>query len=435
VSSKHCLFPQNQRNGTKKGFDCLNFETIAMKKSLYTLFIGITLTVSTQAQIKLIGVTYNTGTESVDLVQWAVFDSTSVTTTPTALDAYLFASSSFDSFISNYYISGVTGEDTGLYSYNTDTGESDLNTGLSFSNIAEFDMSNSKMYNLIMETEEYISVYEYDIASNQDSLIGTIYEPGVNGIVVDAIGFDSNNGIIYYVGFTNDPGLALYAIPVREETFSFTKTILNTPNVNGNITGLHFDNVNEKLFAMNDVYDENFYFTGRDIVEIDITTGDVTTLTELSEFLYFLGGSSLFDQNSGTFLLVGITNTNMVEMIAFDTYTNTYVTGFVPDNVSEIVCDNTLFARTRYLVAGTEQQQTLSFNLYPNPVSDMLNLEFAANGPVQVQIFTSTGELVYEKNGSLISRMNLDMSTFAPGLYSVNVIGPQEAVTKKVLVN
>jgi hypothetical protein len=54
-----------------------------------------------------------------------------------------------------------------------------------------------------------------------------------------------------------------------------------------------------------------------------------------------VGGSSQFDQNSGTFLLVGITESNSLEMIAFDTYTNTYVTGFVPDNVSEIACDNT----------------------------------------------------------------------------------------------
>ncbi|MBK7443228.1 MAG: hypothetical protein IPI65_17475 [Bacteroidetes bacterium] len=43
------------------------------------------------------------------------------------------------------------------------------------------------------------------------------------GIISDAIGFDSNNGIIYYAGFTADPALCLYAIPVRDTVFSFYK--------------------------------------------------------------------------------------------------------------------------------------------------------------------------------------------------------------------
>jgi hypothetical protein len=405
-----------------------------MKKLFYTLFFGLTLNAGIHAQINLIGASYNSNAGNIELVQWEAFDSSTVTTTPTTLEAYLFASSAFDPFNSSYYIAGVSGENTGLYSYNLENSESNLNTGSLYTNIAEFDMSTGKMYNFRMETEEYISIYEYDIELNQDSLIGTIYEPGVMGIVVDAIGFDSNNGILYYVGYTNDPALVLYAIPVRDGSFSFTRTILNTPEPNSSITSLNFDNVNEKLFAANDTYDQNANYTGRNIVEIDLTTGDVNTLGELNEFAYFLGGSSLFDQNSGTFLLVGITNSNLLEMIAFDTYTNTYVTGFVPDNVSEIACDNSLFATARYTVAGIEPQAALNFKLYPNPVSDVLNLECTFKGPVQVQIFTSMGELVYEKNNTSVNRMNVDMSTLSPGLYTVNLTGAKQSLSKKILV-
>ena len=35
-------------------------------------------------------------------------------------------------------------------------------------------------------------------------------------------------------------------------------------------------------------------------------------------------------------------------MIVFNTYTNTYETGFVPGSVSEIVCDNYAFAQSAY---------------------------------------------------------------------------------------
>jgi hypothetical protein len=171
------------------------------------------------------------------------------------------------------------------------------------------------------------------------------------------------------------------------------------------------------------------------IVEIDISTGDVITRGQLSEFAYFVGGSSQFDQNSGTFLLVGITDSFMLEMIAFDTYTNTYVTGFVPDNVSEIACDNTIFARNRYGVVGMEQQSALNFKVYPNPVSDVLNIETSSNGPVQVQIFNAMGELVYAKNSTSLSRMNVDMSALSPGLYMVNLTEGKQTVSEKILVH
>ena len=403
-----------------------------MRKLLYALTLALTLTATAQAQIKLIGVSYNNTTSAIDLVRWNAFDPLSVTTTPTTLDAYLYASSGFDPFNSSYYIAGVSGQSTGLYSYDTDTEESNLNTGSLYTNIAEFDMSNSKMYNLIMETEEYISIYEYDIVSNEDILIGTIYEPGVIGLIADAIGFDSNNGIIYYVGYTIDSELALYAIPVREESFSFTKTILNTPNAINGITSLNFDNVNEKLFATNDTYDEIGLFTGKTIVEIDVNSGDVNTLVELTDFPYFVGGSSQFDQNTGTFLLVGINTVGEIEMIAFNTYTNTYVSGYVP-GVSEIVCDNTLFARSTYAVAGIENELSFNFNIYPNPFSDVLNIEYTSKGPVQVQIFSSVGELVYD-NQITSGRVNLDLSSLSSGLYTINLIGDNQSASRTIVV-
>jgi hypothetical protein len=405
-----------------------------MRKLLYVIFIGLTAVASSQAQIKLIGAAGNAGTSQIDILQWLAFDSSTVTATPTILDAYLFASSAFDPFNGNYYIAGVSGQTTGLFSFNSESGESNLLTGSINTNVAEFDMSSSKMYNLIMETEGYISIYEYDFESNNDSLIGTIYEEGVIGIVADAIGFDSNNGVLYYAGYTSDSELALYSVPVRADFFSFTRTIINPPAINSNITSLNFDNVNEKLFATSDSYDQNTGTNARSIVEIDINTGDVISLGELSEFDYFVGGSSLFDQNSGTFMLVGITESNELEMIAFDTYTNTYVTGFVPGNVSEIVCDNTLFARNRYAAAAIEPQAAWNFRMYPNPVSDVLYVECSSKGADQVQIFNAMGELVHEKSNTSFNRMNVDMSNLSPGFYTVNLTVAKQTVSKKILV-
>ena len=135
-------------------------------------------------------------------------------------------------------------------------------------------------------------------------------------------------------------------------------------------------------------------------------------------------------------MLVGITTAGMLEMITFDTYTNTYTTGFVPDNVSEIACDNTSFARNRYAaVLGVEQQPTVTFNVYPNPASDVLILECTTGEPVQVQIFSSMGEMVYEKQNTSVNTLSADISNLSSGLYMVNITGAQETATKTIIVN
>lgn len=406
-----------------------------MKKAFLSCVLVTTLHIGVFAQINLIGASTNSSTGSINLIQWQALDSLTVNVIPTMLDGYYFATSAFDALNSTYYITGIADGSSGLYSYNSVTGMENLAGGSLYTNVSEFDMSNGKMYNLLMETEEYISIYEYNISANQDSLIGIIYEPGANGIVSDAIGFDSNNGILYYVGFTNDPALCLYAVPVRDSLFSFTKTILNSTAPYNNITSVHFDNVNEIIYALSDTYDSLFNFTGRNIVEIDKTTGDIINRGELIGFPYYVGGSSSFDQNTGTFLLVAMNTGNMLRMIAFNTYSNTYVAGFVPDLVSEIVCDNSIFAKSTYLTTGIKQEPVLNFKMYPNPVSEILSIESKNPGPVSVQIFSSLGKQVFSQDFSTAGKIDLDLESLSPGLYLVNLITREQTATDKILVH
>jgi len=404
-----------------------------IKTIFYTAFI-LFLSIGSKAQINLVGVGNNPETGKIEIFKWQALDPESLTVYPTILDGYYFATSSFDSYNSNYYITGISGDSAGLYSYNTITNLENLVGGSLYTNISEFDMSTGKMYNLKMETEEYISIYEFDINTNQDSLIGVIYEPGANGLVADAIGFDANNGILYYVGFTNDPALCLYAVPVREDQFSFTKTILNPTSAAYNIiTSVNFDNVNEILYARNATYDSTFSYTGSSVIEINKATGDIVTRGELVEFPYFVGGSSSFDQNTGTFLLVGIDTSNVAKMIAFNTYDNTYVSGFVPDNVSEIVCDNTNFALTNYITTRVKAEQEFNFSLYPNPVSERLTIDHPSSGEVTVQLISTQGKIVLERDFAT-NKIELNLASLAPGVYLVNLTSEGKTVSEKIMV-
>jgi hypothetical protein len=303
---------------------------------------------SGQAQINLVGAGINTGTGNIDILKWQAFDSASVTPYPTMFVGYYMASSLFDAYNSNYYLTGVTPDSSALLTFNTIANNASLHPFSSYSNISEIDMSTGKIYTLRSDSIGYISVNEYNINTGTDSLLGVISEPGLYGIVIDAIGFDSNHGIIYYVGFDGSSTYCLFSIPVRNPVFSWAKKTLLTTAAGNNFSSVNYDNGHNILYALNAEFDSANNYTGNKVVEIDYVTGDVVPRGLLAGFPAFVMGSSSFDQNSGSFLLVGF-DTNFVErMIIFNTNTNTYETGFVPGNVSEIVCDNYAFAQSAY---------------------------------------------------------------------------------------
>ena len=405
-----------------------------MKKLILSLAAVFVLNAAVNAQITLIGASVNDSTAKIDVVQWEAFDSLSVTVTPSLLDGYYFSSSAFDAYNANYYLTGISGDSSGLYSFNSGTAEENLVDGSAYSNISEFDMSTGKMYNLIMETDENISIYEFNVNTNEDSLIGIINEPGVIGIVTDAIGFDSNNGIIYYVGYTNDPAIGLYAISVRDSVFSYTRTILNTTAPINNIFGVNYDNENDKLFALNDTYDTLFNFSGRYVIEINTVTGDIINRVDLAEFPYYVGGSSCFDQNTSTYLIAAIDTSNLLKMVAINTLTDTYVSGFIPSLVSEIVCDNSQFAKNKYSSTSINQELASSLNVYPNPVTSVLRIEYTSSSPVLVQVSDSHGKQLITRNYNSTNKIDLNLESFAPGLYIVTLISGEQTVSQKIMV-
>ncbi len=408
-----------------------------MKKSILSLSVIILLFHGVQAQINLIGSSASQNPDVISIVKWQALDSASLTSYPTVLEAYLFGSSVFDSWNGNYYLTGISADTSGLLSFNSGTDTYTISGYSSFSNITEIDMSTGKIYNLTSDSIGYFSVNEYDIRTGTDSLLGVIFEPGIIGIVADATGFDSNNGILYYVGYDNSPNYCLYAISVRSNDFTFTKTTLTTVAPGNNFTGLNYDNINNTLYALNARFDSTWNYAGSYVVEIDKIAGDVITRGSLAEFPYFVGGSSSFDQNSGSLLLVGIDSSFAAKMIVFDTYTNSYQTGYVPGNVSEIVCDNSSFARSTYTTTSVRDIETTSLKLYPNPAGKTITLSDinTSAGEARVSIFSLNGQLVYEENVYVSSSVILDVSSLKSGTYLLKMVSNDRVETRKLIVN
>jgi hypothetical protein len=405
-----------------------------MRTHIIAVCIFLFSILSGQAQINLVGASLNTSAGSIDILKWQALDSASVTTYPTILQGYLFNSSVFDAYNSNYYLQGITATSSGLLSFNTVTNEATLSPYSTFSNITEIDMSTGKIYTLTSDSIGFISVNEFDINTGTDSLLGVISEPGIQGIITDATGFDSNNGILYYIGYDASPSNCLYGIPVRNPVFSWSKTTLQTTAPGNNFSSVNYDNVNNIIYACNAEYDSAYNYVGNKVVEINKTTGEVITRGVLAGFPWFVGGSSSFDQFSGSFMLVGIDTNNVQSMIVFDTYNNTYQTGFVPGSVSEIVCDNYVFAQNAYGTTSIDEKAKADVTLFPNPATSKFTLKVNSSADKStLKIYNVNGRELLSRE---IQNPETEISTeFLPkGVYIVTIQNHKSKQTKKLVI-
>lgn len=407
-----------------------------MKKKKCLISLLMLLAFGTQAQIHLVGVRGNQSTDYMDIVKWQALDPASVTAYPSLLHAYYMASSVFDAYNSKYYITGIGASASGLLEFNTVTNEQSLLNYSSFSNTSEIDMSTGKIYSLSIDQPGYIKVNEYDINTGTDTLIGEVYDPGITGIAMDAIGFDSNNGIIYYVGDDGQSILSLFGIQVRNPVFTFTKTALTTPSVGTNMMSINYDNANNTIYALNFESNSSGSSTGTYVVEINKTTGEVINRGQLQGFQGFLVGSSSFDQNSGSFLLVGYNGNPDVQMIVFDTYNNTYQTGFMPDNVSEIVCDNYDFAKNTYVTTSVDEPVDAAITLSPNPANSKITIKTsnAILGQMKASIFDINGKMKWKDTFQAGNNTSVDISNLLPGVYMLKTESANRVENHKFVV-
>jgi hypothetical protein len=408
-----------------------------MKPILLFVLALFLLTLPGKSQISLIGAIPSQNFDGVEIATWDVMDSSSVITYPTDLVGYYMASSVFDAYHGNYYITGITEDNSGgLLSFNTKTLEQDFSGYTNFSNITEIDMATGKIYSLSADSMEYFSVNEYDIETGLDSLLGVVYEPGTNGIVVDAIAFNSNDGILYYIGYDNVPNTILYSIPVRNEVFSYSETVIIPNDPINSYFSLNYDNLNDKLFALNMAFDSTGNFSGTSLVEINTLTGEVIPRSPLSEFYGFVAGSSAFDQNTGSYLVSAIDTNNIQKMIVFDTYTNTYVNGFSPPGVSEIVCDNTVFATETYITTAIKERQTNPISFYPNPADTKLTVTIDRGSvkDLKLGIYDITGKQVIQQSFRNVNQVTLDVSSLIPGMYILKSETEEGSKTSKLVI-
>jgi hypothetical protein len=409
-----------------------------MKKSLLFACFVLLLMQSLSAQIQLLGAANGYRPGKIEILEWQIFDSATVQVFPTDLDAYLVATSGYDAYNGKYYLSGISdiNSETGLLEFDANNNTQSFKPGTLVSNISEFDMATGTMYKLTMDAQKNINVYATSLSTNQDSVIGSIQEPDAVGLVLDAITFDANAGIIYYVGMNTDNTMSLYKFSVRNPPFLVSKIQLTTSYYISTITAVNYDNVRDRLFARIANFDSTNKYLGTDIIEIEKNSGFIFLKVSLNKYPYFLASSSSYDQLSGTYVLVGLDSLGKKEMIAVNTNTDTYISGYVPNSVSEIICNNTTFANSKYgAPTGISKLKQDEFKIYPNPVTDRLYIDTKTNEAFEVEVYSVSGEKILSKKIEVGESRELDLRGNSKGIYLIQISSKEKMSTKKISLN
>jgi hypothetical protein len=119
-----------------------------MKKEILILAASVLFAITSKAQINLIGARANQSTGFVNIIKWQALVPGSVTAYPSTLNAYIYGSSLFDAYNSNYYLSGFSATGYGLLAYNSATNTQSMASYNAFTSVSEIDMSTGKIYNL-----------------------------------------------------------------------------------------------------------------------------------------------------------------------------------------------------------------------------------------------------------------------------------------------
>jgi len=84
-----------------------------------------------------------------------------------------------------------------------------------------------------------------------------------------------------------------------------------------------------------------------------------------------------------------------------------------------------------------EKSNKKTINLYPNPCSNLLNLEInKCNENVRICIFDIYGKLVMTDYYSIINNLiRIDVRNLSGGLYCISVSTPSENIVKNFIIN
>ena len=152
-----------------------------------------------------------------------------------------------------------------------------------------------------------------------------------------------------------------------------------------------------------------------------------------------VGDTIIWTWGSGTHNLRATSGTELFDSGYFTGAGNTFTHTFNQAGSTDYVCDphagNMNGTVTVTSTAGISENNLLSFEMYPNPVSDLLNIQLpSGTEKAEVSVFDYTGRLVSSKTISS-NDTAIDVQKISKGIYMIRVatntkIGVQRFIKK-----
>ena len=322
----------------------------------------------------------------------------------------------------------------------------------------------SRAYDLFIDCDEWIRTFEISQECQYPNLNITNPTSG------DTWNADTIYSILWYDNIGSDISIDLYKggsfnnnidttesdssyifyVPYSVETgsdYQIKLTSIFNQSINDN-SNLFTIKCNDK-YEINDHYSQAYNFdTLTDIADTNlcITAGDGDWFKFIyNSVIYYFKVTGAYSYIEGDYGLDFQISGTLVTIETFEVKNNTDTKLFLYDNSLNILAvddnggDNS-FSKIEYDLASNinEIELTDLINIFPNPAKDKLNIEFEYNTKKieGITLYNATGGVIYTIKGKDISsdKMEIDISNFSSGVYTVEIITEDGEVTKKFTV-
>jgi len=283
--------------------------------------------------------------------------------------------------------------------------------------------------NLNIPTLNY-SFIDSTLCSNQDLLFSYV------GDVVDSLNWTFTNGIDVYTstslnGVVNVPNIGSYDVTIEGflnggmsyvQTFTLAFSVNEEDNVTINETTCDANNVGTVIQNLTNV-------AGCDSTVTTITVLDVINGT-ISANANILTANPIgltyqwIDCDNNDVAIAGATN---------QTYTASS-NGDYAVIISDGDCNDTTDC---YVVSGVgiDNNAEVMFNIFPNPTSNLVTIEFTNSINIEVTLTNSLGQIIKEINSFESSSVSIDLTDLSNGIYYLQLRLKSGVVVEKVIKN
>ncbi|GAB4295057.1 MAG: hypothetical protein Kow0068_19820 [Marinilabiliales bacterium] len=96
---------------------------------------------------------------------------------------------------------------------------------------------------------------------------------------------------------------------------------------------------------------------------------------------------------------------------------------------------DTVYYDVNVNIIGIHNPLTFTVTIYPNPVNDLLNIDFSnENSDVNISLLSVSGQKVMDKQFSGTKHCEIDMSDLSDGLYILSITKDNKTIRKKIVV-